>query len=861
MKIYNLSKEIFSEGWKVDRLPVTVPPGIKGLAVTLFFKATFRLHPDRAPTPWEEKEGEPKPDPPSGDLMIDGDARKGLGYASDYVSYKPCAEFTAIGTAYPPAGEEKKFFAKMRVGDCSRTLGVVGERRWVYGPAGLVEHLGESRTPPKATRLSYDNAWGAPDDPLNPLGCGKVGQKTHLLELPESWINLRNINAMPAVFAPMPPDSPLRKSKLGTYGPEWVAKGWPWLPSDFDFSYFNAAPPGQWIKGYLRGDEELEFGHMHPQVPHYTTRLPGLRPRCFVNTITNWRVGLPPEEEQREFSEVPMHLDTLWADMDKEKLVLVWRGRTPIRSRKLRDLESLLILAEPLKLEKEERGPEFYKTLFELASNPPKPVPTPEELAARSEAAEAAAAEHEAELKRIRAKAAEMQEAMAKFAAQRAEADAAFDSAVGQVRHQMQEAGISLPAATGGASSEDHGAVLSSALDTLGKSLENEAIPQESRASAEVMLASLRNLDPAALDPSEVIAKIEALKASIPSPPVSFTKSRILPGDGGEETPDEGFPRTTEALPINSKVDPAKLREFVAGREGGGGLSNLDLSGLDFSGLDLSGANFRGSNLKGASFLGCPLVGADFTLCDLSEADLSRANMQGANLSSADLAGAVTTKTLWAESTLAGAKLAGLTLRGADFSGAVGERADFSGADLSGSNFRGAKLNFASFRGATLEGADFSEAGLFYSDFIEVNARGIRMNGADLTRIRAGKGSDFTGASMRRVKAPKAFFEKAILDRVDFLEADLTNARFCECPARGTNFDRCHLTHSNFQDALMNGSILTNANLLGSDFARADLTGARLDGSNLYGAALRETILLNARWDNAVVEKTALAGL
>ena len=70
---------------------------------------------------------------------------------------------------------------------------------------------------------------------------------------------------------------------------------------------------------------------------------PASRIRCFAarDSASVMAVSEP-------FSEVPMNLDTLWVDMDREALVLVWRGWTQIFSEDFEEIQHLLIAAEPL---------------------------------------------------------------------------------------------------------------------------------------------------------------------------------------------------------------------------------------------------------------------------------------------------------------------------------------------------------------------------------------------------------------------------------------------------------------------------------------------------------------------------------
>ena len=365
MKILTVSEEHLATGWVTGRYSPKILPSISGLTAAFFVKAFYQIKPGEKPTPREKI----PPGALSGDLPIKEDPALGLGYASDFVPFKPVADFSAVGTAYPPKRADAHFPVRMRVGERVKELKVFGPWNWESAGMGMTEKPGPSAKPIPVP-ITYANAWGGHDYELNPLGCGRDGEKTHLLELPDAYITDRNFMSGPAVLAPMPPDSPFRKSKMGTYDEAWVKNGWPWLPADFDYSFYNAAPPDQWMEGYLRGDEEVTFENMHPTVPVYNTQLPGIRVRCFVSRITNWKPDLIPEEAVTSFEEVSMDLDTLWVDMDEEKMILVWRGRTPIRSFKRKDLENVLIVTESL--EEGNKGLNHYQDLYreELAKRP-----------------------------------------------------------------------------------------------------------------------------------------------------------------------------------------------------------------------------------------------------------------------------------------------------------------------------------------------------------------------------------------------------------------------------------------------------------------------------------------------------------
>ncbi|MCI5223896.1 MAG: DUF2169 domain-containing protein, partial [Candidatus Electrothrix sp. AR4] len=149
-------------------------------------------------------------------------------------------------------------------------------------------------------------------------------------------------DAEPAGFGPVNKMGPQRSSKLGTYENSWLKERWPWYPLDFNWEYYNAAPKNMQVNNYLRGDEPLICTNLHPKIPSYQTKLPGLRVRCFTDRLAS------PDQDETEFAEIKMNLDTLWVDMEAEKLVLVWRGVTEVQSEDYDEITGLFIVSEQL---------------------------------------------------------------------------------------------------------------------------------------------------------------------------------------------------------------------------------------------------------------------------------------------------------------------------------------------------------------------------------------------------------------------------------------------------------------------------------------------------------------------------------
>jgi hypothetical protein len=223
MKIVNLSEGLLTQGWMVSGLSPRITRGYAGLSATFFLKATFKLRHDELPVPWEKG-----PELISGDLMIDDDPSKGLGYASDYAPHKPQADFSAIGTAYPPPDDAPCFQVSMKVGTYSRQIQVWGERRFAKEVVGRSRAISEK---PKPTRLSWDNAIGGPLSPLNTLGRGGDGLVMPLLEDPlHPTQNAPSKDILPAVFAPFPIShqfAPKKRVFMTSAGSKVVGRGFP----------------------------------------------------------------------------------------------------------------------------------------------------------------------------------------------------------------------------------------------------------------------------------------------------------------------------------------------------------------------------------------------------------------------------------------------------------------------------------------------------------------------------------------------------------------------------------------------------------------------------------------------------------
>ena len=800
MKMFLRGADAIATGWVVAHFPDSQPGGVAGLGTSFFVKAMYRLQPEGVATPWTDGAviG-------CGDVAPDGNPAHGISYASDWVPHKPFGEFMAVGTAYSPSRTGSRAFqVRMQVGSAAKSLDVIGDRVWQTSLLG--RHSPGPASPVKTVPLSYAQAWGGPEYPYNPVGRGFRTDAMPNLEVPGAHALKYTAEAQPAGFAPIPPSWPQRSSKLRGPDGQWRRHRWPWLPENFDYTFFNAAPPDQWIDGFFRGDESLAFENMHPEHAVYTTRLPGVRARCFVAK----RQG-DDESQPAVPCEVSLSLDTLWVDMDQEKLSLVWRGRTPVRSVKLRDIETLLVLLEPL--DEPDHPLAHYEAMLTDERNV---AAAPPAMARQRPDFVAMKAGLEAKFEALKKEIAEVE----KLAQQAMNGPQMANlKAAGHVPPPPQEFAAAVAAAKRNAEEQ---------LAHLRVSLERNPAATPEQIETVKRASSLL---------AQGVSDLLALPAQVAAKEAEFDA------------------KMAAAFPPKKVIDRTAFDVEAARREG---FAKAKLRGADFNGLDLSGVSFAGAVLREATFAGAKLCQADLSGANLCGAELSGADLTGARLDHADLQKAIVAGTVWKQTSLTQAKLSRLDLTGADFSGATGTRPDFTEAILASATFCGANLPQAVFRRAVLTDADFTHTHLQGADLSFAKAPGVRMADSDLSRLRVGHNADFSSADLRRIKADGSTWTGANLAKANFQQASLVRARFSEARLPAVIFDRCDLAHGVFEDAHLNGAVLTNANLLRAAFDRADLTDASLDNANLYEAGFWDAILLRIRWEHAEATESLL---
>jgi uncharacterized protein YjbI with pentapeptide repeats len=802
MKVKNLTPFLF--GSKVTSRRPPQPE------VTAIVRATFTLKPG-APVAVPEGPTLLAQGPMRGDVFRDDDDER-LGeclYASDFADFKPLADVLLRGQCHAPGQvPTKECPVRFGVGAWSKILRVVGDRTWEDGLLGA--SISEARP---FTRMPIDDlhAFGGPGFAANPVGRGHATRELPAVENIRELIQARGDRPAPAGFGPVSPSRPERRAKQGTqYGAAYRAKRAPYFAEDFDWSYFNAARRDQQIP-YLHGDEELLFQNLHPAAEVFRSRLPGLRIRVFLRDLKG------------RFREVPMVLDTLFADLDAERLFLTWRGLDDVAEDDLSDLATALVVSEPL-----------------------ADSPLPE-------------AHHRAVLDRFEADPLEIRDRLPPDLA----------DAWGTLKGSPPPAAPGTPPATDAVS-----ALLAARL--------GGTAPAGQESVRRAMAAA--TVSPRGGDGPSVQSLLDAAVRKLPEPTAPATPSTFdappRVGDAGPRKAFQALVKNVEGAkrsaaaqgkpitgldPWNALLRGPELTSIGLLPPRAAGAPALDFSGQDWSDRDLRDRDFTGANLTGtiltrANLRGVKLGGATLKQAVLFDADLSGADLTGADLTAANLRGALAEGAVFRGAKLHRAFFEGAHLAGADLSGTEGEQATFSRADLTRVVARRARFSKTFFERATLPGADFSDATLdrcLFSKatligacFARAAPPGASFEDSDLRKAiftdARGEGSVWTRAVLEeavfhRAALLRAHFTEAQASRASFSGANLREARFYRATIEDADFTRANLFDAILQKARMGGAKFVNANLYDTKFPGASGAGCDFQGANLTRSTLERS--------------------
>jgi hypothetical protein len=256
-------------------------------------------------------------------------------YESDFAPFKPRCDVLLNGSAYAPRGRPAtRVKVSMHVGACAKSFNVVGNRNWMKLWFLTIPGAPQPFT---VMPISYDNAFGGADlthpDPKkhrtflkNHVGKGfhyNLRKETidgkplpNTEELRCSVTNPRR-DYRPMAFGPVGRAWQPRPKFAGTYDRNWLDNVFPFLPSDFDDRYYQAAPEDQQID-YLRGGEEVMLINLTPQ-GRTTFKIPT------IAVPVTFYLKNGEEQEMRAAN------DTIIIEPDLGRFILVWRASLPLR--------------------------------------------------------------------------------------------------------------------------------------------------------------------------------------------------------------------------------------------------------------------------------------------------------------------------------------------------------------------------------------------------------------------------------------------------------------------------------------------------------------------------------------------------
>lgn len=728
--------------------------------------------------------------PVTGDEPWDDDVDASNRYDSDMALLKPSGEWwlTGVLTRREPARE---LACRARVGDLETRFSVIGDRWWE--PNGAMSPA----VPFTSMPLRWERCFGGPGVADNSFGAGIAPDRADAngrIRLPNIERAGRLIRSLderpePAGAWPIPRRAPSRMRMLGTYDGAYVRDHWPYFPPDMSYAHFLAAPEGQRLRsGFWRGDEEIELTELHPEHPLVRCRLPGVRPRAFVQEAAR------PDG----LAEVGLVLDTIAIDVGEARAFAVWRGSIACRDESFAEFRHLFVMHERLD---EGQTPDAYFALFvrELRARIDEEQGLqPEELPEQAEAAgapEPPLSQPEAE---------PSIEALLEERRREARAQGWPEELIAEL----------YPADT--SSSQSRGDARASIERALALT-EQLGLPEATR---EGLKSAIERLDEA---PDEVRKR----KRKKQPPPGLFTPQQLRDDvtrrmDAGE--PLAGLDLTGADLSLLNLAG-VDLRGAI--------LLRADLQHTTLDGATLDGAILDEAKLEGATLRGASLAGASLTLVHADGVDFSSIVLDGAFGERARLAGA----------TFRGAKgtrvfLEECAATGADFEGAVLDEADFPHSDFDGANFQDASLADARFDGATLRRARLDRVRapkLRASDGADLSD--ASMHGAMLSEA-AFADSVLSRARLTEADLTRAIFSRARMDGAELLAVSARAANFADALLAGASLHGADLLGARFEGASLRDVDLRNANAYEAEFWRADLTGARLDGANLDGTKL-----------------------
>ena len=677
---------------------------------------------------------------PSGDVHVGDDVAASLRYPSDFAVFKPKSDVVFNGVAHAPSpgtrATEINFSFGGRSNRFSRKLAVFGDRSWSR------QLVGAAPSDPKRferVELTWENAYGGPSHPANPVGVGAADDASNrvpALENPAKLMRSRGDTPLPTCFAPVAAAWPLRWSKMGTYDAAWQAERWPHFPADFDWAHFQAAPLAQQLE-YLRGDEPFSVTGVRPGGADLSGSLPGIVPRMFVC-----------REERRAltFSELELRLDTVVLDGEAMTVDLVWRGVLEVSASTAPEVAALFLRVQmpgDPELTLDAAHAQLVATL-----NPPK-APA-RRLPLRPPANDEAADTPQIDSVRDDLRAAGIPETWFKkdlspaavhptpaelAAAGGATSDPVIHDALRALSDRTAAAtatrghAISLLEAGGSLDGVELSGADLSGLDFSGKSL----------VGAKLDGANLRLANFTGADLTEALISGSDCRGTL-LPGANLTQADFVDAtldDADLAGAELGSARFTRASGQRANFTGAKGERagFVEGNWRDARFDRAELAHGDWSEAVLHGVSFERAQLPHlrlyqAEGEGVQLDGADIRGARALGVKLRDAKLRQVNAASSVWDDAVLERCDWSAADLTEASLCGATCEASIFSRARMKGARLCAADLREASFLEADLMEASFEDSKLHKTDLRGANLYGAETLNAELEGTRLAGA-----------------------------------------------------------------------------------------------------------------------------------
>ncbi|HEY2620757.1 MAG TPA: DUF2169 domain-containing protein [Acetobacteraceae bacterium] len=785
----------------------------------------------------------------------------------DAVIPKARAEFVMVAHAFAPGGVVAPMVSTgARLGLVTKQLDVIGDREFDRTSGQITEPVAFSQM-----KLDWTRAYGGRDFADNPLGKGVTADGSDGRIFPVENIMRRNPDGErtrgPAAYGPVDQMWPVRTKLSGTYDDAWLKQDFPGFARDIDWHFFNIAPADQWLPQPLTGNETYAFKNLHPDHPLLEGRLPGIAARLFVSRKAQGGDG--------GFEEVPLTPTTVWFFPHRERLVLVYHGRTRLAEEDGSDIARVVLGADRIGAP---RPVEDFHSVMVKRTDPKHGALyalRDQDLVPAELLLPAVADAGPSPLQQILAR--QIRRADREAAASREKMRALGLDPDRFLGPSPPPPDLTMPAL------EELPAIIAAAeaqARTEKEKAEAAAIAKKAETAAQLaasgmpeeeirQLLDAKPKGPPAFSAAAMQSQIDAIRAMglmTPEAEVQLASPETITQWQTAEREIRNSYRLTAQHQERADALPAKrneeIRRLVSGDTAAAralyDLHGADLSGLDLAGIDLSGVCLDGADLTETSFAGAKLVNAVLAHSRMVGCVLDGADLTGANLGKAQLLGATFNRATLKNTVLAGADLTNVSMAGADLEGADLTDTITAGADFSNVHAPGILAMRLSLRGFHAPGIVLAKAKFIECDLEHANLVGAALEQAvflqcNLASVR------LVGARMRKA----VFVQQCSLENADLSRADLREANLRETALQAANLDGANIEQADLSSADLTGAVLTHARAAGSrliaaNLRRADLSYADFSTADLSRADLRGTNLIEVSVYEANLQRTKL---